>query len=255
MNDKNLVSIIMPSWNSERFVRESIQSVINQTYENWELIFVDDCSSDSTAEIVKAFENPRIKYYRNDSKQGAAFSRNRAIREAKGKYVAFLDSDDLWSPEKLEKMVDFMMSNGYVFAYHNYEKIDEDSNKLNVCVTGPDKVTKRKMYHYQYPGCLTAMYDAEYMGLLQINDIKKNNDYAMMLKLCKKADCYRLNENLAQYRVCKVSISHDKIIKKIKSHYDLFRKCDERSVLASFWYAAWNMWFGICKKIRYERKY
>ncbi len=250
----NLVSIIMPSWNTARFIAESINSVINQTYTNWELIIVDDCSRDDTDEVVASFKDNRIKYLKNDKNQGAALTRNRALREAQREWISFLDSDDLWRPEKLEKMLSFMKSNNYAFAYHDFEKINEESNPLHVYVTGPKVVTKRKMYNYDYVGCLTFMYSAKVMGLIQIKDIKKNNDYAILLKLCKKANCYLLPENLAFYRIRKKSISHDKLSKKLKSHYDLFRLCDEKNAVVAFWYACWNMFYGILKKKLFESR-
>ena len=248
-----LVSIIMPSWNTGKFIAESIESVLAQTYKNWELLIVDDCSTDNTDEVVASFKDTRIKYFKNEKNSGAALTRNRAMREAQGEWIAFLDSDDLWAPNKLEKQLRFMNDNGYVFSYHDFVKIDEESKPLNVYVTGPNVVTKQGMYNYGYPGCLTFMYSAKAMGLIQIKDIKKNNDYAILLKLCKKADCYLLNENLAQYRIRKRSISHDKITKKLKSHYDLFHFCDEQPAPIAFWYACWNMWYGVLKKIKYER--
>lgn len=249
-----LVSIIMPSWNTGRFIAESIQSVLNQTYQNWELLIVDDCSTDNTDEIVAGFNDKRIRYFKNEKNSGAAITRNRAIREARGEWIAFLDSDDLWSPEKLAKQLNFMNEHGYVFSYHDFVKIDEESKPLSVYVTGPDVVTKSKMYNYGYPGCLTFMYSAKACGLIQIKDIKKNNDYAILLKLCKIVDCYLLKENLAQYRIRKKSISHDKITKKLKSHYDLFHFCDEQSAPVAFWYACWNMWYGLMKKRMYEKR-
>lgn len=249
-----LVSVIMPSWNTGKFIAESIQSVINQTYKNWELIIVDDCSTDNTDEVVNSFKDERIRYFKNTKNSGAAVTRNRALREAKGEWIAFLDSDDLWKTEKLEKQINFMNQYGYLFSYHDYVKIDEESKPLHIYVTGPEVVTKAKMYDYGYPGCLTFVYSAKAMGLVQIKDIKKNNDYAILLKLCKNADCYLLKENLAQYRVRKKSISHDKITKKLKSHYDLFHLCDEQSALMAFWYACWNMWYGLMKKRKYEKR-
>lgn len=249
-----LVSIIMPSWNTGRFIAESIQSVINQTYQKWELLIVDDCSTDNTDAVVTSFTDERIRYFHNDHNSGAALTRNYALREAKGEWIAFLDSDDLWLPEKLEKQLNFMNRNGYVFSYHEYVKIDEESRPLNVYVSGPDIVTKQKMYHYGYPGCLTFMYSAKTFGLIQIKDIKKNNDYAILLQLCKKANCYLLKENLAQYRIRKKSISHDKLSKKLKSHFDLFHYCDEKPALVALWYACWNMYFGLMKKRMYERR-
>ena len=253
--EDGLVSIIMPSWNTAKYISESIESVINQTYTNWELLIVDDCSTDNTDEVVKPYlSDSRIHYTKHKANSGAALTRNRAIRHARGEWIAFLDSDDLWKPEKLEKQLAFMKENGYVFSYHEYVKIDEEDQPLNIYVSGPDIVTRRKMYNYGYPGCLTFMYSAKAMGLIQIKDIKKNNDYAILLKLCKKADGYLLKENLAEYRIRKKSISHDKLKKKLKSHYDLFHFCDEKPAPVALWYACWNMFYGVLKKQRYEKK-
>ena len=251
--EQELVSIIMPSWNTSGYIGESIDSVIAQTYSNWELIIVDDCSTDNTDCIVNSRNDSRIKYLKNKHNMGAALSRNRALREARGKWIAFLDSDDLWCSTKLEEQVRFMEENDYNFSYHNYEKIDEESKPLNILVTGPRIVNKKRMYNYGYPGCLTFMYNAEFMGLIQINDIKKNNDYAILLQLCKKADCVLLDKSLAKYRIRSKSISHDKLSKKLKSHFDLFHKCDNQSVIVALWFAIWNMFYGIMKKKKYEK--
>ena len=250
-----LVSIIMPSWNTERFIAETIQSVVDQTYTNWELLIVDDCSTDNTDEVVASFKDDRIKYFHNEKNSGAALTRNRAMREARGEWIAFLDSDDLWMPKKLEKQIAFMKENGYTLSFTEYEKIDEESKPLNIYVSGPEKVNKRKMYNYDYIGQLTMMYSAKEFGLIQIKDIKKNNDYAIRLQLYKKPGtcAYLLKETLAKYRVRKVSISHDKFRRKFKSHYDLFHMCDEKPALVSMWYACWNMFYGVLKKINYEK--
>jgi glycosyltransferase involved in cell wall biosynthesis len=249
-----LVSVIMPSWNTGRYIAQSIQSVVNQTYPNWELVLVDDCSTDDTDAVVAGFHDERIRYFKNEHNSGAAVTRNRALREAQGEWIAFLDSDDLWSPEKLERQLRFMKEKGCVFSYHDYEKIDEDSKPLNIYVTGPEVVDRRRMYHYGYPGCLTFMYSAKELGLVQIEDIRKNNDYAILLKLCKQAECYLLRENLAQYRIRRKSISHDKLSKKLKSHYDLFHLCDAQPAPVALWYACWNMFYGVLKKKNYEKK-
>lgn len=251
-----LVSIIMPSWNTGRFIAETIESVLAQTYTNWELIIVDDCSTDNTDEVVKMYQDDRIRYFKNEVNCGAALTRNRAMREAKGEWIAFLDSDDLWLPEKLEHQINFMQHNGYSLSFTEYEKIDEESRKLGIYVSGPTKINRRKMYNYDYIGQLTMMYSAKEFGLIQIKDIKKNNDYAIRLQLYKKdGTCaYLLKENLALYRVRKVSISHDKFRRKFKSHYDLFYKCDEKVAVVAMWHACWNMFFGVFKKIMYEKK-
>ena len=246
---EGLVSIIMPSWNTGRYIAESIQSVLDQTYTNWELIIVDDCSTDDTDEVVESFQDSRIVFLHNETNCGAALSRNYAMRVARGEWIAFLDSDDLWLPEKLERQIEFDLS------YHEFERIDEENRPLNIYVSGPHMVDKRKMYRYDYIGQLTMMYNANHFGLIQIKDIKKNNDYAIRLQLFKVpgTKAYLLKENLAKYRVRKKSISHDKLIKKLRSHYDLFHDCDEKPGIVALWYACWNMWFGVWKKKNYER--
>lgn len=251
-----LVSIIMPSWNTADYIEDSIRCVISQTYQKWELLIVDDCSTDSTDKVVERFADSRIKYFRNSKNIGAALTRNRALQEAQGEWIAFLDSDDLWKPDKLEKQLSFMQNHGYVFSYHEYEKIDEEGKPLSILVSGPDYVDKHKMYRYDYIGQLTMMYSAKVYGLIQIKDIKKNNDYAIRLKLFKNegAKCFLLKDNLAYYRVRKKSISHDKIGKKLRSHYDLFHLCDEKPAIIALWYAVWNMVFGLLKKYQYEKR-
>jgi len=249
-----LVSVIMPSYNTAEYISESIASVRKQTYTDWELIIVDDCSADNTDEIVKPFlSDKRIKYIKNETNSGAAVSRNRALREAKGKWIAFLDSDDLWHPEKLEKQISFMKKNDYHFSYTNYIEIDETTNPNGRSVTGPKKVTRHGMYNYCWMGCLTVMYDAETIGLIQIADIKKNNDYAMWLKACKKADCYLLDEVLAKYRKRSGSISNHGYTKLIKWHYRLYREAEKRSPLVSVALTLRNLFWGVLKKIRYVK--
>lgn len=251
MND--LVSIIMPSYNTAKYIAGSIASVQRQTYTNWELIIVDDCSTDNTDEIVvPLLSDGRIRYLKNETNSGAALSRNRALREAKGRWIAFLDSDDLWMPEKLEKQVNFMEQNGYHFSYTNYEEINEAGEQTGVHVTGPRRITKTGMFNYCWPGCLTVVYDAKIVGLIQIADIKKNNDYAIWLKVCRKADCYLLNENLAQYRKGRTgSVSTHSAKTMIGWHYKLFREAEKESRMVSVLNTCRNMFFGFYKKKRY----
>ena len=210
----DLVSIIMPSYNCGQYVEDTIRSVQAQTYQNWEIIFMDDCSLDDTIKRVSELRSndERIKLFQNQGNLGAAISRNNALREAKGRWIAFLDSDDIWEPTKLEKQIRFMEENGYAFSYTGYQEIDIESKPTGVFVSGPRHVTKQGMYNFCWPGCLTVMYDREKVGLIQIEDIKKNNDYAMWLKVCKKADCYLLDECLVsqrQSRICQFSWHHD----------------------------------------------
>lgn len=250
-----LVSIIMPTYNCGRFIRESIESVIAQTYTAWELLIVDDCSTDNTAEVVAAYKDSRIHYLRNEQNRGAALTRNRALREAKGRYIAFLDSDDLWLPEKLKKQIAFMEQNGYAFTYHEYTEIDEVSKPLGVYVSGKKIVGQWGMKSCCWPGCLTVMYDTQVIGLIQIPDIKKNNDSAMWLQAIQMANCYLLAENLAQYRRRVDSITPDTIWKKIGWHYILFRQGTGMNPFSSVFWMCANIIGNSYKKIRYVKRY
>lgn len=252
-----LVSIIMPSYNCGKYVEQTIRSVKAQTYQDWEIIFVDDCSKDDTIKRIVGLreQDSRIKLIENPVNSGVAVSRNTALREAKGRWIAFLDSDDLWEPTKLEKQIKFMEENGYAFSYTEYQEMDADGNLTNVTISGPKHVTKRGMYNFCWPGCLTVMYDATKIGLIQIEDIKKNNDYAMWLKVCKKADCYLLPEVLAKYRRGRAgSVSTHRITTMIVWHYKLWREAEKKSVIASLWLTGVNLACGFYKKRKYVKK-
>lgn len=253
------VSIIMPNYNCAKFLGETIDSVKNQTYKNWELLIVDDCSTDNSVEIIKSYidADDRIELFVNESNCGAAASRNRAMREATGKWIAFLDSDDLWLPEKLEKQLEFMVDNGYKFSYTPYEHIDENTELSGLKVTGPKKLTKRKMKQCCYPGCLTVMYDAECIGLIQINDKIGNgeNDYAIWLEAVKKASCYYFNNVLAQYRVRSNSLSHKASKRKLMNNfYVLHRVGEGRSAFVSAIATFKNCVYTVYKKMHYVKK-
>lgn len=253
MRDLGMVSIITPTWNCGRFIAETIESVLAQSYSDWEMLIVDDCSTDDTREVVEAYSDLRIKYHRLDKNSGAAIARNSALRLAKGRWIAFLDSDDLWKPDKLERQIMFMIENGYIFSYHNYIEIDENSRFVGKVISGPNHISKVGMYSYCWPGCLTVMYDRTQIGLVQIEDIKKNNDYAIWLKVCKKATCHLLNETLASYRKRSGSISHHGYKSLIKWHYKLFHDAERLPVLTSLFLTTNNLFWGVLKKIVYVR--
>lgn len=249
----DLVSIIMPSFNTAKYIEKSIKAVQAQTYANWELIIVDDCSTDNTNEVVsKYLKDVRIHYLKNQVNSGAALSRNKALREAKGRWVAFLDSDDLWLPDKLKIQLNFMIKNQCSFSYTQYEEIDENDRLLGVRVGGPKKITKTGMFNYCWPGCLTVMYDAKKVGLIQIADIKKNNDYAMWLKVIQKTDCFLLDENLALYRRGRIgSVSTHSINTMIRWHYKLYREAMGENIFCSLMNTGRNLIFGFYKKNKY----
>lgn len=255
MGNRELVSVIMPSYKCGGFIEKSIKSVQSQTYTNWELLVVDDCSMDETEGIVEQLmmNDRRIRLFKNQDNLGAALSRNKALKEAKGRWIAFLDSDDLWTPEKLEKQITFMEKNGYAFSYHEYKEIDEQDNETGVYVSGKKKVGQFDMFSCCWPGCLSVMYDASVIGLIQIKDIKKNNDTAMWLKVIRKADCYLLEECLGKYRRRENSITPKPLWKRIWAHYPLFREAEEMNPFYALFWVIVNVFGNAYKKMNYVK--
>lgn len=251
--EDNLISIIMPAYNSSKYIKNAIVSVQKQTYSNWELIIVDDCSNDNTVEIVKSLEESRIRLFINERNSGAAISRNKALREAKGRWIAFLDSDDIWVSTKLEEQINFMLKNGYDFTYTDY-RIQLNGEWLPYICIGPDKINKRKMYNYCYFSTITVLYDQTKVGLIQIENLRKNNDYAMWLKAVEKVECYRYPKCLSYYIKHEGSISSGSKLKLIKWHYKLFKIGLNKSTVVSVILTVNNLFHGILKKIKYKEK-
>jgi glycosyltransferase involved in cell wall biosynthesis len=219
------------------------------------MIIVDDCSTDNTKEVVDSFNDSRIKYLKNAQNSGAALSRNWALREAKGRWIAFLDSDDLWVPTKLEHQLKFMVENKYKFTYHEYSEINEIGQPLGIYVSGIHKVNKFGMYSCCWPGCLSVMYDRNAIGVIQIKDVRKNNDTAMWLRVVCKSPCYLLKENLARYRRRKVSITPKPIWQRIWAHYPLFRIAQEMNPIAATFWTLMNVCGNGYKKLFYVTKF
>lgn len=218
-----LVSIIMPTYNSSDYIIDSIQSVIEQTYTNWELLITDDCSTDDTVEIIESIASyeHRVKLYKSEINLGAGESRNNSISEARGKYIAFLDSDDIWLPEKLTKQVEFASSNNYLLTFSGYKKFSEHGIGGEVEI--PSYTTFRRLLKSNVIGCLTAMYDAEVLGKIYMPKIRKRQDHALWLRILKKVDkAYGLQEPLALYRVGS-GMSRNKF-KILKWQWKLYRE-------------------------------
>lgn len=251
MNDFGLVSIITPTYNCGSFIAETIRCVLAQTYTNWEMIIIDDCSTDDTKSIVNSFNDSRIIYHCLKHNSGAAVARNTALRIAHGRWMAFLDSDDIWVSNKLEKQLSFMIQNGYAFSYHNYDEIDENSLPIKREISGPAKISRIGMLSYCWPGCLTVMYDVDKIGLIQIPNLKKNNDYAMWLIASKSEACHLLNERLASYRKRNGSISNHSYSTLIKWHYRLFRQVEHSNPISAIILTSNNIFWGVIKKIFY----
>lgn len=243
----------MPSYNVEKYIKASIKSVLSQTYTNLELIVVDDCSKDKTVELIRSFNDSRIKLFVNKENSGAAISRNFALKEARGKWVAFLDSDDIWVPEKLEKQISFMEANAYDMTYSDY-RICHNGIWEGVIRTAPDKMTLRKLYNYCYISTLTVIYNRDVVGLVEIADLKKNNDYAMWFQVLKKTEGFRFPECLAYYIKHENSISSGSKLLLIKYHYIMFRKGLNKGKFISCVLTSNNLLHGVIKKIIYKRK-
>lgn len=256
MENYGLVSIITPNKNCALFIYETIHSVQAQTYQNWELIIVDDCSSDGSEEVVKPYmeRDARIRLLQNSANSGVAVSRNYALREAKGRWIAFLDSDDLWHPEKLERQLRFMVEKGYAFSYTQYAEISEAGMETGTLVSGPRRLTRWGITSYCWLGCLTVMYDRDRVGLVQVPDIKKNNDYAMWLEISRKADCFLLPECLAQYRRGRVgSVSTNSYATMIRWHYKMWHEAEAKNPIAALLFTSLNMLCGVWKKFWYVK--
>lgn len=232
-----LVSVIMPTYNCGRFITQSIDSVINQTISDWEIQIVDDCSTDNTYEIVQPYleKYPTIHYYRLEKNSGPAIARTEAIKRANGKYIAFLDSDDLWHEEKLQKQIAYMEKNNITFCCTAYEQMNEEGELLHMACIPPIKTDYKKILRLANPiGNLTVMYNQEKLGKYEVPMIKKRNDFALWLAILHDVEyCYGMEDVLATYRLGrKDSVSSNKF-KQIKYHWQLYYEIENHGVIRS----------------------
>ena len=235
---EDLISIITPVYNCEKFIEKTTECVISQTYQNWEWIMVDDCSTDKSAEIIKkiAMKEDRIKYIKLNENSGAAIARNRALEESKGKYIAYLDSDDLWKQEKLERQIQYMEENDIAFSCTDYEKIDEEGNSLNKVIRIPKVVNYNLYLRNTIIQTVGVMVNVEKVGkeVLTMPNIRRRQDAATWCQLLKSGyDCYEVPENLSYYRVVNNSLSSNKI-KAMKGTWFLYRKIEKLSLIKAF---------------------
>ncbi|WP_418792192.1 glycosyltransferase family 2 protein [Phosphitispora sp. TUW77] len=222
-----LISIITPVYNSEKYVGETIKSVLSQTHLNWEMLIADDCSKDSTAEVIKQFTDPRIKYFKLKKNSGAAIARNKALEKAQGKYIAFLDADDIWKPDKLEKQLAFMIDNNIGFSFSGYEILRDGQNKV---INVPKSLNYSQFMKNTIIGTLTVMINTDIVGKVRLVDVKKDHDSMTWAKLLRQGNiACGLNESLAYYRKVKGSISNDKLV-AVKNHWKNCRQIEKLSV-------------------------
>jgi len=229
-----LVSVIMPAYNCADFIGITLDSVIAQTYQNWEALVVDDCSTDHTEEVVRSYVEryPRIRYFKLEENSGPAVARNKAVKKAEGKYLAFLDSDDVWFPEKLAKQIRFMKAKGCTFTCTSYNKINDDGNELGRII-GARSVSNYEDILRRNPGNSTVVYDAEALGKILIPDIRKRNDYVMWLQVIKKAKyLYGIQETLGSHRIRTGSLSRNKA-SLVYYHWKVYRQFEGLPILKS----------------------
>jgi teichuronic acid biosynthesis glycosyltransferase TuaG len=189
------------------------------------MIIVDDCSSDKTVSIISNFAqfDSRIKFFQLEKNSGTGVARNKALSETKGRFVTFLDSDDLWKPFKLEKQIDFLLKNNLVFTFSFYECIDEDGISLNKRVEAPINLSFRQLFFCNYIGNLTGIYDVDYFGKVTISSIRKRQDWMLWLSILKKIKTVQpLPETLAYYRIRANSISTSKF-DLLKHNFAVYR--------------------------------
>jgi teichuronic acid biosynthesis glycosyltransferase TuaG len=225
----------MPSFNSSKFIEEAIQSVIAQTFTEWELLITDDCSSDNTVEIIKKYaaHDSRIKLFTLQKNAGAAAARNVSIKNASGRFIAFLDSDDIWLPQKLEKQLAFMSEKKSAFSFSAYNIIRENGEKTGKKINVPAQISYHKYLKNTIIGCLTVMIDREKTGDFRMPLIQSSHDMALWLLVMKRGfTAFGLNEPLASYRIVSNSNTAKKW-KAAKNVWRVYRDFEHLSILYS----------------------
>ena len=233
----SLVSIITPSYNSENFIKECIESVIAQTYTNWEMLIVDDCSIDNSREKIKSNsgKNKKIKKIFLEKNVGAAEARNIAVRKAEGKYIAFLDADDLWESHKLEKQISFMETEDIAFSFSTYQPMSDDESRLYSIIHAPKIVTYSSYLKKTIIGCLTVIIDREKTGGFEMPNIRSSHDMALWLLIMRRGfSAYGLDENLARYRIVSTSNTANKW-RAAKDVWIVYRQFEKLSFFYSIW--------------------
>ncbi|XDU63417.1 glycosyltransferase family 2 protein [Leptotrichia sp. HSP-536] len=235
--EKEKVSIIVPMYNAEKFIGKTIESVLAQTYQNWEMLIMNDVSTDNSLAIVSVYakKDERIKIVNTEKNVGVVKGRNFLIDLASGKYIAFLDADDYWHNKKLEKQIKFMKEKNASISCTEYTRVKENEEKINDVII-KENIFYNDMLKNNYLGCLTVIYDAEKIGKRYFKELEKNEDYVLWLEIVKDVDIiYGLKENLAYYRVLDNSRSSNKV-KTAKVRWEIYRKIEKLSLLKSIYY-------------------
>jgi teichuronic acid biosynthesis glycosyltransferase TuaG len=246
-----MVSIITPCHNCSKFIGQTISSVFTQTYSDWELIIVDDCSTDNSLDVIYQLvgNNTKVKVIPLKENVGAAEARNIALRQAQGRYIAFLDSDDIWRANKLEDQLFFMITNNYSFSFTAYALMRADGKLLNKTISAPRKISYNRYLRNTIIGCLTVIIDKETIGSFEMPNIKSSHDMALWLQILKRGFCaYGLNEVLANYRIVNTSNTANKK-KAALDVWQVYRKTEKLSVFYSIFCFVGYVFNAIKKRV------
>jgi teichuronic acid biosynthesis glycosyltransferase TuaG len=244
--ERSLVSVLMPLHNAADTLVDSVSSVRAQKYANWELVIVDDASVDGSSQLATdlAAQDERIQVFKLDHNGGAAAARNYALRMAKGRYIAFLDSDDLWDPDKLAVQLAFMKDRNAALSFTAYARM-APSHALLETVQVPSVIPYATLLKRNVMGCLTVMYDSEVLGKVDMPDLTRQHDYALWLSLARRCGgAHGLNEVLAIYRVGRGTLSAHKW-GAARDIWRVYHECEGLGVVTSLWYFAHYAWYGL----------
>lgn len=246
-----LVSIITPVYNAERFLSDTIKSVQNQTYKNWEILLIDDCSKDNSAQIIKEFQkyDNRIKYIKLKKNSGASVSRNEGIRNAKGRFIAFVDSDDIWKPEKLEIQIKYMLKENLGFTFTSYRYMKENGELTNKIAKAPSKINYNGLLKNTIIGCSTVVIDREIVDYFEMPLVRMGQDTATWLQILRKEKyAYGIEQDLVNYRLVGESLSSNKII-ALKRTWNTYRNVEKLGLLKSSYVFCFYVFNAIKKRI------
>ena len=246
-----LVSIITPVYNAERFLSDTIKSVQNQTYKNWEILLIDDCSKDNSAQIIKEFQkyDNRIKYIKLKKNSGASVSRNDGIRNAKGRFIAFVDSDDIWKPEKLEIQIKYMLKENLGFTFTSYRYMKENGELTNKIAKAPSKINYNGLLKNTIIGCSTVVIDREIVDYFEMPLVRRGQDTATWLQILRKEKyAYGIEQDLVNYRLVGESLSSNKII-ALKRTWNTYRNVEKLGLLKSSYVFCFYVFNAIKKRI------
>lgn len=250
-----LVSIITPVYNSEKYIHDTISSVIDQTYKNFEMLLIDDCSTDNSEKVIRSFAkvDSRIKYFKLEKNSGAAISRNIGLEKAKGRYVAFLDSDDLWKPNKLEKQINLITNKGVAFVFTSYRYFYDKNNITLKVARAPKKIDYNGLLKNTLIGCSTVMIDRHVIGDFRMTNVRKGQDTATWLRLLREVDyAYGIYDDLVMYRVVHGSLSNNKLT-ALKRTWNTYRNIEKLPMLKACYVFVFYVVNAFIRRVKKEK--